>query len=409
MKKTKEEILTEIISQNAKLHQIQDIDILLELILAEACRAVNADAGSIYIVENGMLAIKYALNNTLKSRLPQGEKLPFVAFSFPINESTIAGYAAKNACTVNEKDVYQISPSKKYKFGNSSDLLTNYKTVSNLTLPIINTNGQVFGVLQVLNALDDENNVIPFNEDDEIYLQHFATNIADALEHASRTRSIIMRMIRMSELRDPSETGTHIKRVSAYAIEIYDRYAFNKNISQELQTRFRDDLKIAALLHDVGKVAIPDNILKKPDRLTDTEYNIIKSHTWLGAQLFVPFENKFDSFVSDIVLHHHENFDGTGYPGNIKLNANINDVVPMSEGLKGEDIPLGARIIALADVYDALSCTRCYKEPWSDEKIIEELHRCSGTKFDPDVIKAFFEVYDRIQDIRKVYSDTHTE
>lgn len=407
MKKTKEQILTDIIAKESKLHQIQDVDILLELILTEARQAVNADAGSIYVVHNDRLAIKYAQNDTLREKLQPGEKLPFVSFDFAINDETIAGYVANNKISVNEKNVYHIDEGKKYHFGNSSDLATGYKTISNLTVPLINPNGLVLGVLQVLNGKDENNNVRAFDQDDEIYLQHFATNATEALQHAYLTRSIIMRMIRMSELRDPSETGMHIKRVSSYALEIYDRWAFENKINENIQTKFRDDLKIAALLHDVGKVAIPDTILKKPGRLDDHEYNIIKSHTWLGAQLFTPFENDFDKFVAEIVLHHHENWDGTGYPGKIDdetgmpLQTGTGEKAP---GLKGTEIPLAARIIALADVYDALSCTRCYKSPWSDEQIEAEIKKCSGTKFDPDIVHAFFQVYDRIQFIRKTYS-----
>lgn len=409
MRKNKEQILTDIISQESKLHLIQDFDILLEAILTEARKAVNADAGSIYIIENGMLAIKYAQNDTLAQKLMPGEKLPFVSFQFPICEQSIAGFVALNRCMVNEKNVYAIDSSKKYKFSTTSDFATGYRTVSNLAIPLMSPQGETLGVLQVLNAKDEDGTIKAFDQNDEIYLQHFATNAAEALGHAALTRSIITRMVRMSELRDPAETGMHIKRVSSYAVEIYDRYAFNHNIDAEERNKFRDDLKIAALLHDVGKVAIPDKILKKPARLDDDEYITMKSHTWLGAQLFSPAGNGFDKFVAEIILRHHENWDGSGYPGKINVETgeplNPKQKFGSAEGVRGEEIPLGARIIALADVYDALSCRRCYKEPWPDEKVVAELKRCSGTKFDPNVVQAFFDIYPRIQAICEAYSE----
>lgn len=409
MRKSREQILTDIISQESKLHLIQDFDILLEVILTEARKAVNADAGSIYVVENDMLAIKYAQNDTFSKLLKPGEKLPFVSFKFPINDETIAGYVAKHTVMVNEQNVYKISPEKKYKFGTSSDIATGYKTVSNLTLPLINSQGDALGVLQVLNAKDENGTIQAFDKNDEIYLLHFANNAAEALSHAALTRSIIMRMVRMSELRDPSETGMHIKRVSNYAVEIYDRWAFNNKVDEAHKSKYRDNLKIAALLHDVGKVAIPDKILKKPGRLEDEEYDIMKSHTWLGAQLFSPFETEFDTFISEIVLRHHENWNGSGYPGKINVNTGeairIDAKTKRAEGLRGEEIPLGARIIAIADVYDALSCERCYKAPWPEEEVRKEIKKQSGNKFDPEIVKAFFEVYPRIQAICKAYKE----
>lgn len=112
MKKTTEKILRDIFSVELKLHKIQDFDILLELILTEARLTVNADAGSIYVVDGDYLAIKYAQNDTLKKKLKPGEKLPFVSFSFPINDNTIAGYVANNDTIVNEANVYNISAEK---------------------------------------------------------------------------------------------------------------------------------------------------------------------------------------------------------------------------------------------------------------------------------------------------------
>ncbi|PIE97377.1 MAG: phosphohydrolase [Treponema sp.] len=409
-KSSREKTLLNIITSESSLHTIQDVDILLEKILTDARKVVNADAGSIYVVAKDVLSIKYAQNDTLKGRLEPGEKMPYTYFSFPIDTKTIAGYVASKKELVNEPNVYDISPDKEYSFGKVTDKTLGYQTVSNLTMPLISTQGTVLGVIQVLNAKDKDNNIIPFTSDDEIYLKHFASNATVALEHAYLTRSMILRMIKMSEMRDPSETGTHIKRVANYAVETYDRWAFNNNIPQEEQSRYRDSLKIASMLHDVGKVAIPDSILKKPGRLTEEEFSKMQTHTWLGAQLFDPIDNEVDRLSCDIALRHHENWNGTGYPGNINLSTGepieINSETGKVQGLAGEEIPLGARIVAIADVYDALSCKRAYKEAWTEDKIIAEMKSLSGIKFDPELLKAFIEVLPRIQSIKEHFSST---
>lgn len=406
---SREEILLKIIDTEVLLHTIQDIDILLEQILAEARTVVSADAGSIYIAKDNRLYIHYAQNDTLQKRLPKGQKLSYILFDFPIDNSTIAGCAAKTKKLINIPDVYHIGPEKPYKFGKEMDIKTGYKTVSNLTIPLLAMSGMVLGVLQVLNALDEHGQAKAFTTDDEIYLSHFASNAGIALEHAFLTRSMIMRMIKMAELRDPKETGMHVNRVASYSVEIYDRWAFNHSITEEEQKRFRDALKIAAMLHDVGKVAIPDIILKKPGRLTDEEFAVMQTHTWLGSKLFNREESYLDELASGIALGHHENWDGTGYPGYVDMETGkplkINKETGKAQGRAGEEIPLGARIVALADVYDALSSKRTYKEPWTEETILDEIKNMSGSKFDPEIVTAFFEILPRIQQIKKRFAD----
>lgn len=406
---SREEILSGIIETEALLNKIQDVDVLMEQILTEARKVVRADAGSIYVRDGDRLAIHYAQNDTLQKQLPPGQKIVHSYFSFPINETTIAGYSALTNQLVNEHDVYDISPQKPYKFGRQSDVVSGYRTKSNLTIPLRTSAGRVLGVLQVLNALDDNGNVIHFDKDDELYISHFASNATVALEHAHLTRSMVLRMIRMSELRDPKETGPHVNRVSSFAVEIYDRWAFNNSVDDNESKKFRDTLKIAAMLHDVGKVAISDLILKKPARFTEEEYRVMQGHTWLGARLFNEIESPVDRVARDVALTHHENWDGTGYPGKINIDSGT---VPASarksgkpRGLKGEEIPISGRIVALADVYDALSCKRVYKEPWAEDKVLEEIRSQRGKKFDPGVVDAFFEILPNIKAIRERFPD----
>ncbi|MEL3913065.1 HD domain-containing phosphohydrolase [Treponema pedis] len=406
---SREEILLKIIETEALLHTIQDVDVLLEQILAQARSVVNADAGSIYIAKNGKLIIHYAQNDTLQKELPAGQKPPYVFFDFPINNSTIAGCAANMKKLINVPDVYNIGKDKPYKFGKGTDKATGYKTVSNLAIPLLSISGMLLGVLQVLNALDENGSPRAFTHDDELYLSHFASNASITLERALLTRSMIMRMIKMAELRDPMETGMHVNRVANYSVEIYDRWAFNNSVRQKEQNSFRDALKIAAMLHDVGKIAIPDVILKKPGKLTEEEFFLMQTHTWVGAKLFNKDESYLDTLSSEIALNHHENWDGSGYPGHINLEdgspIKINPQTGRAQGKIGIEIPLGARIVALADVYDALSSKRTYKEAWGEDKILKEIKKMSGAKFDPELVKAFFEVLPRIQGIKKRFAD----
>ena len=408
--RTREEILFDIMQTTSRLYSIRDKDILLERILTEARQALNADAGSIYLVEGTQLVIHYAQNATLQKRLKPGEKLPFSIFSFPISDETIAGAAVKTKQFINEPNVYDISPDKQYKFGTISDTITGYKTVSALTMPLVAVSGDVLGVLQMINALDVHGRIRAFTSDDEMFLSHFAANAAATLMHASLTREMILRMVQMAELHDPRETGLHVHRVANYAVEIYDRWAFNHNIHRHEREEFRDALKIAAMLHDVGKIGISDSILKKPGKLTPEEYQIMQSHTWRGSKLFLSGNSAVDTMSRDIALRHHENWDGTGYPGHISEETGTivkyNSTHTAAQGLIGEEIPLGARITAIADVYDALSCKRVYKEEWTENKVLEEIKNQRGIKFDPEITDAFLEVVPRLKEIKKRFSES---
>jgi len=284
-----------IIRLDSELNQIQDYDLLLERILFESRKVVHADAGSIYITtpteagEEGTekLAIKYSQNDTIQKNMPPGQKMIYSIFSVLINEKSISGYCALKRTLINIPDMYNIPSEAPYKFNSSFDSITGYKTISSLTIPLIATDTRLMGVIQVLNAKDKDDNIIPFTPDDEIILTHFATNATMVLQRAYITRAMIMRMIKMSELRDPKETGKHVNRVAGYSVEIYDRWAFHHKIPIEEREKYRDTLKISSMLHDVGKVAISDTILKKPARFTPEEYEIMQNHTVYGAGLFL--------------------------------------------------------------------------------------------------------------------------
>ena len=409
--------LKSIIKLDSELSQIQDLDLLLERILLEARKVVRADAGSIYVIEKVMddssnfvdkLVVKYAQNDTLAKGLPPGQKLIYSVFSLNINEKTISGYCALTRKLVNVPDVYNISPDAPYSYSTAYDNISGYKTTSNLAIPLQTADGKLLGVIQIINSTDNDGNVVSFSQDDEDLISHFAANAATALQKAYVTRAMILRMIKMSELRDPKETGTHVNRVAGYAVEIYDRWAYHHSVPVEEKEHFKDTLKIASMLHDVGKVAISDIILKKPAKFTPEEFLIMQHHTLYGAQLFDDPQSPVDIIARDVVLNHHENWDGSGYPG--WVDPMTEKVVKSGSegkalGKKGEEIPLTGRIVALADVYDALCSRRVYKDPWSEDDVLAEIKKLSGTKFDPEIIDIFFEILPSIKQIRSLYPE----
>ena len=405
-----------IIMLDSELNKIQDLDLLLERILLEARKVVRADAGSIYVIEKeeedgipvDKLVIKYAQNDTLSRDLPQGQKLVYSVFSLAINEKTVSGYCALTRELVNVPDVYNISSDMPYSYSTAYDKISGYKTTSTLAVPLQTAEGKLLGVIQIINSKNSEGEIIPFSQEDVFLISHFATNAALALQRAFVTRAMILRMIKMAELRDPKETGTHVNRVAGYAVEIYDRWAYHHNVPVAEKERFKDTLKIAAMLHDVGKVAISDIILKKPAKFTPEEYQIMQNHTLYGAQLFEDPQSAIDQISHDVSLCHHENWDGTGYPGWIdsatgKVIKGNSEGKPL--GKKFEEIPLTGRIVALADVYDALCSRRVYKEPWTEADVLAEIKELSGTKFDPELIDVFFEILSSIKQIRTLYPE----
>jgi HD-GYP domain-containing protein (c-di-GMP phosphodiesterase class II) len=241
-----------------------------------------------------------------------------------------------------------------------------------------------------------------------LLISHFAANAIFVLQQTYYMNATFLRTIKMAELRDPKETGTHVNRVAGYALEIYNGWARRRGVSEKEQNKFRDSLKIGAMLHDVGKVAISDLILKKPGRFTPEEYFIMQYHTIYGSQLFNDPLSSLDIIARDIALTHHENWDGTGYPGWIDPNT-MKPIKADAEGRplgkKGEEIPLTGRIVALADVYDALCSRRVYKDEWKEEDVLEEIQRLRGTKFDPELTDVFFETLPNIKMIQNMYPE----
>lgn len=176
-------------------------------------------------------------------------------------------------------------------------------------------------------------------------------------------------------------TGQHVKRVSEYTEVLCKCLGFNDEDSWKIS--------LAAMMHDVGKLMIPESILEKPGKLTAEEFEIVKKHTQYGKQMLETSPGELFKLSTDIAYNHHEKWDGTGY-----------------RGVKGEDTPVCARCVALADVFDALVSRRAYKEPWPPEKAYEEIVSQRGKQFDPTVVDAFVQNFNKFKDIMMRYPDT---
>ena len=395
-----------------ELNQVRDLDILMERVLECARSFVNADAGSIYIrnKDKKTLQFTYTQNDTLQERLPKGEKLIYATFTLPINKESISGYVATTGQLLNIPNVYEIESTAPYHFGKQFDEESGYQTRSVITVPLKTQRGDILGILQIINAQDENKKIIPFTDSDEKLMLHFASTAAVALERAQMTRSILLRMIRMSEMRDPKETGAHVNRVGGYSIEIFEQWAQKHNLPKEEFDRNRDSLRMAAMLHDVGKIAISDVILKKPSRFNQDEFETMKQHTFLGARLFLNSQSDFDEAAFDVALNHHERWDGRGYPGYIDVaTGKALDGFISSEGKpmgkKGNEIPIFGRIVALADVYDALSSKRVYKEAWDESDVLTTIEKEAGAQFDPELIEIFFSRLNVLRSIQNRYAD----
>ncbi|WP_285907538.1 HD domain-containing phosphohydrolase [Pseudodesulfovibrio pelocollis] len=393
-----------ILKTSEEVNQLKDVDTILDKILYESRRFANADAGSIFLVEKDSLIFSYVQNDTLFKGESANAAL-YQNFAIPISEQSIVGYAAKTRSNLAIDDAYALDPTLPFAFNKSFDQKSGYRTTSMLTIPLIAQESRLVGVMQLINARSESGAVEPFSAEAQTYIPLFCNNAAVAIERGIMNRELILRMMQMAELRDPTETGAHVQRVGAYCAEIYGTWAARRKHSAKDIKRIRDNLRLAAMLHDVGKVGISDNILKKPGKLTDEEFEAVKWHTVYGARLFRNQTSGLDAMSSDIARCHHEKWAGGGYPGTVAPDL-WSPEARMGQSLSGEAIPLAARICAVADVYDALASPRSYKDPFPDEKCLSILEKDAGTHFDPEIVEIFVEIFDVIKAIRDKFKET---
>jgi putative two-component system response regulator len=208
--------------------------------------------------------------------------------------------------------------------------------------------------------------------------------VKDVLEAQQAT---IFALAKLAEHRD-CDTGVHLERVKNYCSLIAEQLYRDSPYSSQLSEDFVQCIQFAAPLHDIGKVAIPDSILLKPGKLNDEEFELMKTHAVVGAETLQVVYNKYagNIFIGmgiEIALYHHERWDGSGYP----------------DGLVGRNIPLSARITALADFYDALCSDRCYRKGFDHDCVKSMILERDGTHFDPEVVKAFIVLEDEFRQI----------
>jgi len=222
---------------------------------------------------------------------------------------------------------------------------------------------------------------------DKQLLEIYATNVAITYENLLMREEIIetqrelVYMLGEAVEQRSRETGAHVKRVAQISRLLAIRYGLSE---QEA-----DLIKLAAPLHDVGKIAIPDHILNKPGKHDPEEWLVMKEHAQIGADILSKSDRRILQLAAIIAAQHHERWDGSGYP----------------RGLKGEQIHIAGRIAAMADVFDALGSRRCYKEPWPDDQIIYQIQGESGKQFDPKLVDLVMENLEEILKIRADYPD----
>ncbi len=392
-------------SVGIEMSEIQDLDVMMQHILTEARYLVGAEAGAILTRDEDDLVVRYAQNDAHEN---SGRNAADLAggFRVPISAGSISGKVAMTGQKINERDVYSIPPDSGYTFMASYDERTGYRTKSLFTYPLSTASGEVLGVIQLANPFNKEGERKGgFDSGDEKLIENFASMASVALERALLTDSMIMRMVAIAETHDPEETGAHVNRVAGYSRVMFEAWALQRGMERSEMERRRDRLSNAARLHDVGKIGISDSILKKPGKLDLPEYAAMQMHTVIGARFFKGYQTEYDEIAREVALHHHEHWDGTGYPGKTPVDELYHSPPdsPIRSGLVGDQIPIEARIVGLADVYDALSSKRSYKDAWPESKVLQEIADLSGKQFDPELVEIFLDRSDRMRVIRETY------
>ncbi len=338
-----------------------NIDTLLTIIAQEIKQALNADRCTVFLLDEE--------KHELWSKVALGLEMQEIRFASNLG---LAGHVATTGETVNIKDAYTDR-----RFNKEIDMQTGYKTKTILCMPIRNLSHQIVGVFQVLNKKDGE-----FSDKDEDLLIAIGSSAGIALENANLFNkqkilieeqkqlfsSFIDTLSASIDARDKITSG-HSKRVTMYASLICDELDMNE--------KEKEVIKHASLLHDIGKIGIKDSILQKEGKLTPEEYDHIKLHANMTHDILgkIYVSKEFEN-VAQIASSHHEKYDGTGY----------------FLGLKGDDIPLGGRILAVSDVFDAITSKRHYRSKMKIEDAIKVLIDGSNKHFDKKIVDVFLSI-----------------
>ncbi len=364
----------------------RELDTLLDRIVREAMNLTRAEGGSLYVVEEDQLRFAVMRNDVLDlhSTSPGSSDEPI---TLPVSSSSISGYVAQTGNVINIDDAYDLPDEVPYTFDSSFDEAHGYRTKSLLGVPLHAKDENVLGVLLLVNARDDGDNVTPFPQEKTRMIRSLASQAGVAIRNAQLNEELkdsymesIQRLSLAAEYKDP-DTADHIQRMSHYSRRIVQEIGWADDRAERLL--------YASPMHDIGKIGVPDRILQKPGSLTDEEYNEMKEHTVIGHRILSGSNNDIMQLSARIALTHHEKWDGTGYPN----------------GLSGEDIPIEGRVVAIADVFDALTTERPYKDAFSVEKSLEIIRDDRGSHFDPQVVNAFNQCLDDLLDIRERFDD----
>lgn len=329
-----------------------DLDDVLSSVFNNAAKTLKAETGSLMLLdlEEGVLTIKRAhgLDEEIirKTRIKMGEG--------------IAGMAARSGEPMvfhGKADSQKVKGRMKYDKANS------------ICAPLKTKKG-VIGIINLNRQADSE----PFTEENLKLLSTMAHETASAIENAGLYKdlhesylSTIRALTSAIEVKDPYTKG-HSDAVARYAVKIA------KKLVLSFHAHEIEGIEVAAILHDVGKIGIREDILNKPGKLDDEEWKEVKKHPESSMKILNGINFPWD--IKPMIYAHHERYDGKGYPN----------------GLKGEEIPLAARIIAVADLYDAMTSDRAYRKGLSKEVVIEELKRVAGTQLDPEIVRVFMEL-----------------
>jgi putative two-component system response regulator len=383
------------------LSREREINDLLNLILTESRKFTGAEAGSLYVREGNQLRFAVSQNEVMERRVrarmkksiiePITEPVAksnggFSGFYVSLNKTSLSGYVGVTGKVLNIPDAYRIPKNREYQFNKSFDEKNDYHTKSMLIVPMKDSSDKVVGVLQLINARTGKR-VVTFAKKFENLVLSLASQAAIAIRNATLTQELkeayldtIFRLSIAAEYKD-TDTAAHIHRMSRYSAILAEGLGLSPD---EVES-----LRYASPMHDIGKLGVPDAILMKPGKLSPLEFEEIKKHTIYGAKIL---ENaKADLLRSSeiIAITHHEKWDGTGYP----------------KGLKGEQIPLSGRIVALADVFDALTSKRVYKPAFSLEQSLDIIKDGAGKHFDPSVVQSFMGNLDKILAVKAQYSE----
>lgn len=360
-----EAMLQVIFDYAAKIGQERRIDKLLMLMANMGRDLICADRCSVWLVDyqHQILWTKVA-HGVSEIRIPLDHGL--------------VGYAVQSG-----ERIFIDDAQKDPRFDSSVDQKTGYVTKQIIVMPIRNNDGIVIGAFQALNKLTQ---AAHFSNADFEKLELVAAYSGKAIETTmlneeieETQREIVFLMGEVGESRS-KETGNHVKRVAEYS-KLLAKFL---NLGEEA-----DLIGTASPMHDIGKVAIPDSILKKPGKLTPEEFEEMKTHTSIGYGIMCNSGRKIIQSAAIIANEHHEKWNGTGYP----------------RGLSGEEIHLYGRITAVADVFDALGSDRCYKKAWELDRILDLFIEEKGQQFCPTVMDAFMEHLDDFIEIKNTYKD----